>query len=130
MYRQVVEHVAQNTYCCSIVIVTSIVVAATAATVSDKFDGFSQVGGIIGSAVSAAFLLVLGMANAYILLILLRQLRETIAEYRVALGSNPQHLAMDFKLEGGGVFFRIFKKLFKLVDRWVQSLQLNQPSVI
>ena len=101
----------------SIVIVTAIVVAATAAAVSDRFDGFSQVGGIIGSAVSAAFLLVLGIANAYILVLLVRQLRRTIDHYQIAVHSGTSAPTIDFGLHGGGVFFRVFKRLFVLIDR-------------
>ena len=63
----------------SIVIVTSLVVAGTAAAVSNKFDAFSRVGGIIGSSVSAAFLIILGIMNIYILHKLIRQLQRAIA---------------------------------------------------
>ncbi|KAL8657293.1 MAG: hypothetical protein Q9226_002060 [Calogaya cf. arnoldii] len=59
----------------TIVIITSIVVAATAAAVSEKFGTFSRVGGIIGTAVSAAVLILLAVANLYILWKLVRQLR-------------------------------------------------------
>ncbi|KAL9084678.1 MAG: hypothetical protein Q9159_005108 [Coniocarpon cinnabarinum] len=101
----------------TIVIITSIVVAATAASVSDKFEGFSTIGGIIGSAVSAAFLLILGLANAYILYLLFRQLRHTIAEYRLLEHSERGRDTPQFRIEGGGIFFRIFRKLFVLIDR-------------
>lgn len=48
----------------TIVVITSIVVAATATAVSNKFNRFSTVGSIVGSTVSAAFLLLLGAMNA------------------------------------------------------------------
>ncbi|KAL9053896.1 MAG: hypothetical protein Q9162_004469 [Coniocarpon cinnabarinum] len=105
----------------TIVIITSIVVAATAASVSDKFEGFSTIGGIIGSAVSAAFLLILGLANAYILYLLFRQLRHTIAEYRLLEHSERGRDTPQFRIEGGGIFFRIFRKLFVLIDRYAMS---------
>lgn len=101
----------------SIVIITSIVVAATAASVSEKFDGFSTVGGIIGSAVSATFLLVLGLANAYILFLLIQQLRKTIDQHRELVRNDDTTTSLEFRIEGGGLFFRIFKKLFILIDR-------------
>ncbi|KAL9111263.1 MAG: hypothetical protein Q9227_004341 [Pyrenula ochraceoflavens] len=59
-----------------IVIITSIVVAATAGAVSDKFDRYSSVGGIIGTSVSAAFLLLLALLNAYILFRIILRLHE------------------------------------------------------
>ena len=74
-------------------------------------------GGIIGSAVSAGFLLVLGIANAYILLLLIKQLRKVICQYTSAQEHDAQ-VVTTFRIEGGGVFFRIFKKLFVLIDRY------------
>ncbi|KAL9097561.1 MAG: hypothetical protein Q9165_000457 [Trypethelium subeluteriae] len=92
-----------------IVIVTSIVVAATASAVSKKFGAFSQVGGIIGTAVSAAFLIILGLMNVYILYKLVIQLRKVI-------DMHPDG-EESFKIQGTGCLFQIFKKLFKLIDR-------------
>lgn len=95
----------------TIVVVTSIVVAATAAGISDKFDKFSNVGGIIGSSVSAAFLIALGLMNVYILYKLVVQLRKVIA-------MQPEQEANEaWNVQGGGVLFRILKRMFKLIDR-------------
>lgn len=95
----------------TIVIVTSVVVAATAAGISDKFDRFSNVGGIIGTSVSAAFLIVLGLLNLYILYKLVVQLRRVIR-------MQPEEEANEaWNVQGGGVLFRILKRMFKLIDR-------------
>jgi high-affinity nickel-transport protein len=95
----------------TIVIITSIVVAATASAVSKKFNNFSHVGSIIGSSVSATFLLLLGIMNLFIgykLLVHMRQL----------LGTPIGEEATDVEiLSGGGPMFRILKKMFKLIDR-------------
>lgn len=56
----------------TIVLITCIVVAATSAGVSKRFNGISTVGSIIGSAVSSSFLILLGLMNAYILYRLVR----------------------------------------------------------
>lgn len=96
----------------SIVIVTSIVVAATAAAVSSKFDSFSTIGGIIGSSVSAAFLILLGTMNAYILYKLIKQMQKV---YNLPEGQEDQ----AWKIEGGGILFSVLKKMFKLIDRYV-----------
>ncbi|KAJ5964823.1 uncharacterized protein N7479_004699 [Penicillium vulpinum] len=94
----------------TIVIITSIVVAATAAAVSDRFDNFSTVGGIIGTSVSAAFLILLGLMNAYILYKLVKQMQKVF--------SLPEGCEDEaWKVEGGGVLFSILKKMFKLIDR-------------
>lgn len=95
----------------TIVIVTSIVVAATAAGVSSRFDSFGNVGGIIGTSVSAAFLILLGIMNAYILYKLIVQIRKVIR-------MQPDQAAEEaWKIEGGGVLFRVLKRMFKLIDR-------------
>ncbi|CAM6089112.1 unnamed protein product [Calypogeia fissa] len=95
----------------TIVIITSIVVATTAEGVSKKFDSISKVGSIIGSAVSATFLILLGLMNFYILYRLYLQLRKI-------LRMHPSHSQTEaWKIESGGVLFRILKKLFKIVDR-------------
>lgn len=95
----------------TIVIVTSIVVAATAAGVSNRFDSFGNVGGIIGTSVSAAFLILLGIMNAYILYKLVVQIRKVIR-------MQPDQAAEEaWKIEGGGVLFRLLKRMFKLIDR-------------
>ncbi|KAK0660620.1 High-affinity nickel transport protein nic1 [Lasiodiplodia hormozganensis] len=95
----------------TIVIVTSIVVAATASAVSDKFDRFSQVGGIIGTSVSAAFLILLGIMNVYILYRLVKQLNAMLAAH------PSEEEDEDFKIHGGGCLFNIFKSMFKMIDR-------------
>ncbi|RYN65089.1 hypothetical protein AA0118_g3435 [Alternaria tenuissima] len=94
----------------TIVIITSLVVAGTAAAVSDKFGNFERVGGIIGTSVSAAFLLLLGLMNIYILYKLIVQMRKMIA-------SDPGSEHEEFKIQGGGCLLPILQKLFKLVDR-------------
>ncbi|EPS29424.1 hypothetical protein PDE_04373 [Penicillium oxalicum 114-2] len=94
----------------TIVIITSIVVAATAAAVSSKFDSFSRIGGIIGSSVSAAFLILLGIMNAYILYKLIKQMKKVFA-----LPDGQEDEA--WKIEGGGILFAVLKKMFKLIDR-------------
>ncbi|KAL8828143.1 MAG: hypothetical protein Q9170_006726 [Blastenia crenularia] len=63
----------------TIVIITSIVVAATAEAISSKFGMFNRVGGIIGTSVSAGVLLLLGIANMYILWRLVQHLRRYLS---------------------------------------------------
>jgi high-affinity nickel-transport protein len=99
----------------TIVIITSIVVAATAAAVSSRFDKFSTVGGIIGTSVSAAFLILLGIMNAYILYKLHKQLQKVLD-----LPEGQEDEA--WKIEGGGLLFGVLKRMFKLIDRYVTFL--------
>jgi high-affinity nickel-transport protein len=90
-------------------VITSLVVAATASAVSKHFSTFSRVGGIIGSSISASFLLTLGVMNIYILYKLVQNMRQLI---RTRPGEE-----VAFTFEGGGVLFNVLKKMFKLIDR-------------
>ncbi|CAK1364823.1 High-affinity nickel transport protein nic1 [Cercospora beticola] len=94
----------------TIVIVTSIVVAASSAAIQKRFDGFSTVGSIIGSSVSAAFLIILGTMNCWILYKLYQQLQRAIAS---PIGEE----SLDFSFEGGGCMTMLLRRTFKLVDR-------------
>jgi high-affinity nickel-transport protein len=94
----------------TVVIATSLVVAGTAAAVSSKFDSFERIGGIIGTSISAAFLLLLGIMNIYILYKLIVQMKKLIAS---EVGTEHE----EFKIQGGGCLFPVLQKLFKLIDR-------------
>lgn len=94
----------------TIVVITSVVVASTAAAVEKRFDGFSRVGGIIGSTVSALFLIVLGGINIWIFFKLVQELRKVMRT--PADAEEP-----EFRIEGGGCLFQVLKKTFKIVDR-------------
>ncbi|KAF2763376.1 NicO-domain-containing protein [Pseudovirgaria hyperparasitica] len=102
----------------TIVIVTSIVVAATAAAISSRFDNFTRVGNIIGTSVSAAFLLLLGAMNVWILVRLRRRLialiypSSTTTSSSTTSPNNP-----DAKPLTAGLLFTLFHRLFKLIDQ-------------
>ena len=68
----------------TVVIVTCIVVAATAGALRERFEDFQRVGGIIGTSVSAAFLLLLCVGNGWVLWRLVRRVRVVVEEQRVA----------------------------------------------
>ncbi|OQO11044.1 hypothetical protein B0A48_05299 [Cryoendolithus antarcticus] len=97
----------------TIVVVTSIVVAASSAAISERFGAFSNVGGIVGSAVSAAFLILLGIMNGWILYKFFNALRAAIA----APSGYNDALEVSNVFTGGGCMFSILKKLFRFIDR-------------
>ncbi|KAF5129742.1 High-affinity nickel transport protein nic1 [Metarhizium anisopliae] len=103
----------------TIVIVTCVVVAATSGALRDRFDGFTRVGNIVGTAVSATVLVVLCAANAWILYGLVGALRRELRRRRgLAAGTLEPALPYDHDhVHGGGVLVRVFKFLFKAVDR-------------
>ena len=93
----------------SIVVLASIVIAATAAAM--PLETFHGIGGVIGTSVSAAFLLVIGVANFLIL-------KTTwVAFARVKRGGRIAEADLDALLAGGGFLARIFRPMFRVVTR-------------
>ncbi|KAG9246947.1 high-affinity nickel-transport protein-domain-containing protein [Calycina marina] len=97
----------------TIVVITCVVVAATSGALEKRFNGFSEVGGIIGTSVSAAVLMLLGIGNAWILWKLVQRLREVLRTPSVEM----EQVGPGLDLEGGGILVRVFKKIFKFIDR-------------
>lgn len=95
----------------SIVVLASVAIAATAAAMQSRFDGFHDIGGVIGTTVSALFLLVIGMANLFVL-------RGVWAAFeRARRGENIVDEDLDALLAGSGFLARIFRPIFKVVAR-------------
>ncbi len=103
-----------------IVVITSIVVAATAAAISDKFDRYSRIGAIIGTSVSAAFLILLGLMNMYILYKLVQHLRKLVA----TAPGEEEHPT----IQGGGFLFHLLKRMFKLINRYDRKHAVSFPA--
>ncbi|OAA46698.1 high affinity nickel transport protein nic1 [Beauveria brongniartii RCEF 3172] len=112
----------------TIVIVTCVVVAATSGALRDRFDGFTRIGNIVGTSVSAAFLIVLCIGNGWVLYKLVRRLQQVLAERRRAeeMGQDGAPVTEydaeatasgQFNLEGAGFMGRILGFLFKAIDR-------------
>lgn len=117
----------------TIVILTCIVVAATSGALRDRFDNFAYIGGIIGTSVSAAFLILLCLGNGWVLYRLIKRLRKVLREQptdaeqqrrRQQRDEDPDedavdedHAASNLQLEGPGFLASIFRNLFRIVDR-------------
>ncbi|KAK1676247.1 Ni2+-Co2+ transporter transition metal uptake transporter [Colletotrichum godetiae] len=108
----------------TIVIVTCVVVAATSGALRDRFDGFTRVGNIIGTSVSAAFLLLLCAGNGWVLYKLIRRLKVVLEEERrrgmegyTPTEEDEGDAATNLKLEGEGFLANVFRKVFRVVDR-------------
>ena len=95
----------------TIVILASIAIAATAAALQSKLDAFHDLGGMIGTVVSALFLLVIGVANLFIL----RGIWSAFV--RARRGEPIVDEDLDALLAGRGIIARIFRPLFRVVSR-------------
>lgn len=93
----------------SIVVVASAIIAASAAALQTQLEAFHEVGGVIGTVVSAVFLLAIGLAN----LIVLRGIWA--AFQRAKRGDRILDEDLDQMLAGRGFFARIFRRVFGVV---------------
>ncbi len=95
----------------SIVVIASILIAATAAAMQNRLDSFHDVGSVIGTTVSAAFLLLIGIANLFALQGVWSAFR------RAQRGERIAEEELDTLLAGGGLLARVFRPIFKVVTR-------------
>jgi high-affinity nickel-transport protein len=94
----------------TIVFGLSAAVAGTALALKDKFDALSNWGNILGTLISAFFLLAIAVMNLLILI-------SVIATFRhVKAGGAYSDEDLNMLLAKRGFFGRMFRGLFKLVD--------------
>jgi nickel/cobalt transporter (NiCoT) family protein len=103
----------------TVVIVASVVVALSVGALETRFAGFRQVGAVIGTGVSAAFLLIIALINTMIL----------ISVYRAftAVRRGEQLIEKDLHdlLDGRGFLARLLRSLFALITRSWQMFPLG-----
>jgi nickel/cobalt transporter (NiCoT) family protein len=95
----------------SVVVLATVGVAAMASAFQDRLEDFHAVGGMIGTSVSAAFLLVIAAINVVILVNVYR------AFHRVKDGGNYVEEELDALMANGGLLARIFRRLFRLIGK-------------
>ena len=93
----------------TIVVLASVAIAATATAFKDRFDAFQSVGGVIGTLISALFLLAIAAMNLVILGTVYRTFR------RVKAGAAYVDDDLNALLAGRGLLARLFRPLFRLV---------------
>jgi nickel/cobalt transporter (NiCoT) family protein len=97
----------------TVVVLASIAIAATAMVFDASLESWHDVGGIIGTSVSAVFLLAIAAMNIAILLSVYR------AFHRVKNGGVYVEEDLDALMGGGGLLARIFRPLFGMVrESW------------
>jgi high-affinity nickel-transport protein len=96
----------------TVVVLATIGVALAASAFKDELDGFQGVGGLIGTSVAAAFLLIIAVINAIILIDVYRTFQ------RVKKGGDYAAQDVDAMLaSGGGLFTRLFRRLLGLIGK-------------
>ncbi len=95
----------------TIVIVGSLVIAAAALGLQKHIDHYRNIGGVIGTLVSAVFLLAIAIVN----IVILRSVYSTFK--RVRRGEPYVDEDLDLLLANRGFLARIFRPLFAMIRR-------------
>ena len=95
----------------SVVIAASVLVAFAATAIQGRLDSMKEVGGVIGTLVSATFLLLIGLMNV----VILRSIWQ--AWRRVKAGAVYVDDDFDMLLADRGFLARIFRPMFRLVSQ-------------
>jgi high-affinity nickel-transport protein len=95
----------------TVVVVATIGVAATAAAFQGQLEEFHSIGGMIGTSVSALFLLLIAAINVVILVNVYNTFQ------RVKNGGRYVADDLDTLLANGGVLARVFRPLFRMIER-------------
>jgi len=94
----------------TIVFGLSVVIALTSVAIKNRFGSFESIGGIIGTSVSAFFLLAIAAANILILISVYRTFQH------VKRGGQFVDEDLNLLLGRRGFFGRIFRNLFRLIE--------------
>ena len=95
----------------TIVVLASVAIAATATAFKSQFDAFQSVGGVIGTLVSALFLLAIAAMNIVILTTVYQTFRK------VKAGAPYVDEDLNMLLAGQGLLARLFRPMFRLIQR-------------
>jgi high-affinity nickel-transport protein len=95
----------------TVVVLASVAIAAATTLLQSRFAWFREVGGVVGTSVSALFLFAVALANLVILLSVYR----TFA--RVRRGGRFVESDLDILLSQRGLLGRLFRPLFGLIGR-------------
>jgi high-affinity nickel-transport protein len=96
----------------TVVVLATVGVAWAANSFKDRLEGFQEIGGLIGTSVAATFLLLIAAINVVILVNVYR------AFQRVKRCGSYHAQDLDAMLAaGGGVFTRMFRRLFAMIGK-------------
>jgi high-affinity nickel-transport protein len=95
----------------SVVVLASVAVGTAAVAMRARLETFHTIGGVIGTAVSTLFLLIVGIAN----LVILKSIWSAFT--RARRGGQVADEDLDMLLSGRGFFARIFRSVFGIASR-------------
>jgi high-affinity nickel-transport protein len=95
----------------TVVVVASLFVALAVSALQSKFEGFREVGGLIGTSVSAFFLLAVAVANIFILLSVFRLFKA------VKRGERFIEEDLNVLLSQRGFIGRLLRSLFGIISK-------------
>ena len=103
----------------TIVVLASVAIAVTATAFKTQMDSFKDIGGVVGTLVSATFLLAIAIMNIFILSAIYRTFQH------VKAGGAYVDEDLDLLLAKGGFLARIFRPMFKMITRSWQMYPLG-----
>ena len=95
----------------TVVVGLSLLIAATTAALQDRFDAMKDVGSLVGTGVSVAFLFLIAAANIVVLTGVWRTFQS------VKRGGPLVEQDIDRLIAGGGLMARVFRPVFGIVRR-------------
>jgi high-affinity nickel-transport protein len=95
----------------TVVVLASVAIAATAMALGTRLESAHNLGGMIGTLISAAFLLVIAVMNLFILVAIYRTF------HRVRRGGAFVEEDLNALLAGNGLLARIFRPLFGMIRK-------------
>ncbi len=95
----------------TVVVLASVAIAITAATIQKKFPEFQHIGGVVGALVSAGFLFFIAFLNMIVLRDVFRAFR------RVKSGGAYNEQTLDDLLGQRGLMSKILRPFYKLINR-------------
>ena len=103
----------------TVVVLASAAIAAGAGALATRFENFKDLGGMVGTLVSAVFLLAIGIANIFVLVGVYRTFK------RVKSGGHYAEDELDRLLVNRGFLGRLFRPLFRFVHASWQMYPLG-----
>jgi high-affinity nickel-transport protein len=103
----------------TVVVAASLLVAVSVGALEARFEGFKEIGGVIGTSVSAAFLLLIALINMVILISVYRAFQAS------RRGDQVTDQELHNLLQQRGLLARMLRSLFGLITKSWQMYPLG-----